>query len=38
MSILDQLGEMTMIVADTGDINSIKKYHPHDATTTEPDQ
>jgi len=30
---LDQLGAFTKIVADTGDIESIKKYHPVDATT-----
>uniref|UniRef100_A0A7S1EPR1 transaldolase n=1 Tax=Timspurckia oligopyrenoides TaxID=708627 RepID=A0A7S1EPR1_9RHOD len=30
---LDQLKEMTVIVADTGDIDSIKKYKPTDATT-----
>jgi transaldolase len=28
-----QLGKMTVIVADTGDIDSIKKYKPTDATT-----
>jgi transaldolase len=33
MSILDQLKEMTVIVADTGDIDSIKKHRPRDATT-----
>lgn len=30
---LEQLGNFTKIVADTGDIESIKKYHPVDATT-----
>ena len=30
---LSQLKAMTTIVADTGDINSIKKYSPEDATT-----
>lgn len=30
---LDQLKQMTVVVADTGDINSIKKYEPTDATT-----
>lgn len=30
---LDQLKEMTTVVCDTGDINSIKKYEPTDATT-----
>ncbi len=33
MSLLDQLREMTIVVADTGDIKSIKKHHPRDATT-----
>jgi transaldolase len=32
-SALDQLREMTAIVADTGDIAQIKKYVPQDATT-----
>ncbi len=30
---LEQLKEMTVVVADTGDIESIKKYNPTDATT-----
>lgn len=30
---LDQLKKMTTVVCDTGDINSIKKYEPTDATT-----
>ena len=30
---LDQLKDMTIVVCDTGDINSIKKYGPTDATT-----
>ena len=30
---LDQLKKMTTVVCDTGDIESIKKYHPQDATT-----
>jgi transaldolase len=30
---LDQLKQMTVVVCDTGDINSIKKYEPTDATT-----
>ncbi|MBB64017.1 MAG: transaldolase [Waddliaceae bacterium] len=30
---LEQLKEMTVVVADTGDINSIKQYTPTDATT-----
>mmetsp|Transcript_1926 Transcript_1926/g.2545 ORF Transcript_1926/g.2545 Transcript_1926/m.2545 type:complete len:324 (-) Transcript_1926:108-1079(-) len=33
MSQFDQLGKATVIVADTGDIDSIKKYKPTDATT-----
>ena len=32
-STLDQLKEMTVVVADTGDINSIEKFRPRDATT-----
>ena len=30
---LTQLKEMTVVVADTGDIDSIKQYQPEDATT-----
>lgn len=30
---LDQLKSMTVVVADTGDINSIEKFKPRDATT-----
>jgi transaldolase len=30
---LDQLKSMTVIVADTGDIDAVKKYQPQDATT-----
>jgi len=33
MSLLDQLKEMTVVVADTGDIESIAQYSPRDATT-----
>ena len=33
MSKLEKLREMTTIVIDTGDIDSIKKHHPTDATT-----
>jgi transaldolase len=33
LSQLDQLKKMTTIVSDTGDIDSIKQYHPTDATT-----
>jgi transaldolase len=32
-SLLDQLKDMTVVVADTGDINSIEKFRPRDATT-----
>ena len=30
---LDSLRSMTVVVADTGDIDAIKKYQPQDATT-----
>ena len=30
---LEQLSEMTTVVADTGDIDAISKYTPEDATT-----
>ncbi len=33
MSKLDQLRTMTVVVADTGDINAIEQYRPQDATT-----
>ena len=33
MSLLDQLKAMTVVVADTGDIESIAQYTPRDATT-----
>ena len=33
MSVLDQLREMTIIVEDTGDIDSIRRDKPRDATT-----
>lgn len=33
MSQLDALKNMTVVVADTGDIEAIKKYQPQDATT-----
>lgn len=33
MSQLQQLREMTVVVADTGDIEAIKTYQPQDATT-----
>ncbi|PJG86010.1 transaldolase [Conservatibacter flavescens] len=33
MSQLDSLRNMTVVVADTGDIEAIKKYQPQDATT-----
>ena len=32
-SLLDQLKSMTVVVADTGDIKSIQKFTPRDATT-----
>lgn len=32
-SLLDQLREMTVVVADTGDIQAIEKFTPQDATT-----
>src|SRR5580698_5417046 len=32
-TLLDQLSEMTVVVADTGDIQSIRKFRPRDATT-----
>lgn len=33
MNLLDSLKQMTTVVADTGDIESIAKYKPQDATT-----
>jgi transaldolase len=33
MSYLDKLKQMTVVVADTGDIDSIAQYKPRDATT-----
>jgi transaldolase len=33
MSYLDQFKKQTIVVADTGDFESIKKYSPTDATT-----
>src|SRR5687767_8602593 len=32
-SLLEQLNQMTVTVADTGDIHSIEKFRPRDATT-----
>tara|TARA_B100000965_G_scaffold242710_1_gene203706 strand:+ start:3438 stop:4448 length:1011 start_codon:yes stop_codon:yes gene_type:complete len=32
-SLLNQLASMTVVVADTGDLEAIKKFHPRDATT-----
>src|SRR5690606_38855216 len=32
-NLLEQLKSMTVVVADTGDINSIEKFTPRDATT-----
>ena len=33
LSVLDQLKNYTVVVADTGDFHSIKQYEPRDATT-----
>ena len=33
MNKLEQLKTMTEVVADTGDVNAIREYHPTDATT-----
>jgi transaldolase len=33
MSLLDQLRQMTIVVADTGDIEAMEKFRPQDATT-----
>lgn len=33
MNVLDQLKKMTVVVADTGDFEAVKKYKPRDATT-----
>ena len=33
MSKLDQLKSLTTIVADTGEFEELKKFHPTDATT-----
>ena len=32
-SLLEQLKEMTVVVADTGDFESIEKFKPQDTTT-----
>jgi transaldolase len=32
-TLLDQLSKMTVVVCDTGDLNSINKFKPRDATT-----
>ncbi|PAV79301.1 hypothetical protein WR25_00539 [Diploscapter pachys] len=32
-SVLEQLKKVTVVVADTGDFNAIKEFHPTDATT-----
>src|SRR4029077_5156806 len=32
-SLLEQLNRMTVVVCDTGDLNSIKRFTPRDATT-----
>ena len=33
MNKLDQLKQITTVVADTGDLNMIAQYRPQDATT-----
>ncbi len=33
MSKLDQLREMTVVVADTGDVDAVRRLKPHDCTT-----
>jgi hypothetical protein len=33
MNSLDQLKQITVVVADTGDFTSMRKYAPRDATT-----
>ena len=33
MNLLEQLRKMTVVVADTGDFESIAQYQPRDATT-----
>jgi len=33
LTLLEQLSQMTVVVADTGDINAIRKFKPRDATT-----
>ena len=32
-SLFDQLCKMTVVVADTGDVRSIEKFEPREATT-----
>ena len=32
-SLLEQLSEMTVVVADTGDLEAIRSFKPRDATT-----
>lgn len=32
-SVLDQLREMTVVVADTGDVDAVKTWQPVDCTT-----
>ena len=32
-SVLDQLREMTVVVADTGEVAAVKRYAPVDCTT-----
>ena len=32
-NVLDQLKEMTLVVADTGEVEAVKRLHPVDCTT-----
>jgi transaldolase len=36
MNQLDSIKQFTTVVADSGDIESIRHYHPEDATTNPP--
>ena len=36
MNQLDSIKQFTTVVADSGDIESIRHYHPEDATTNTP--
>ena len=33
MTLLEKLKAVTTVVADSGDMNAIREYHPEDATT-----